>query len=243
MLRFVRAVAETLYEEAVEKLVSEASATEGNAKWATFDELKAAKMVLAEGDGYWLGPFIKNGPGVFYPGESHLLTIAPPGSGKTTDIVIPTLLGQGKRSIIVTDPKGELYAITGAYRRDKFKQNVIVLCPWAEQLSKELGIEIPDHGFNPLSILDPASDNIRDDCELIASLLYPKPAKVSSDQDFWIDGGQQILTAFILHIASDIEKYGPLTLPRLRQYLHLRPEEMTGLLSEMSENTAFGGCI
>ena len=240
MLRQFRAAEEEEYERSVKNLISENSATEGSAKWATIQDVYEHKMSWIPSSTPFLGE-LETGT-VGYPGEAHLLTIAPPGSGKGTDIVIPNLLTYGK-SIIVTDPKGELFAVTARHRRDELNNKIIVLCPWAAKLSEELGIEIPDHGFNPLSILDPTSENIRDDCELIASLLYPKPAKISSDQDFWIDGGQQILTAFILHIASDEEKYGPLTLPRVRQYLHLKPEEMTGLLSEMSENTAFGGCI
>lgn len=81
------------------------------------------------------------------------------------------------------------------------------------------------------------------ECELISSLLLPKQANMKAEDDFWIDGGQTILTACLLHIASDAEKYGPVTLPRLRQYLHLPPEEMTALFYAMSQNMEFGGCI
>jgi len=145
-------------------------------------------------------------------------------------------------SVIVTDPKGELFAITARYREKDLGQKIVVLCPWAEKLSAELDILIPDHGFNPLSFIVPG-DDVKDECQLISSLLLPKPANMKAEDDFWIDGGQTILTACLLHLASDIEKHGPLTLPRLRQYLHLPPEEMTGLLYAMSQNTAFGGCI
>lgn len=75
---------------------------------------------------------------------------------------------------------------------------IIVLCPWAEKLSRELGIPIPDHGFNPLGIIQPGSD-IKDEAELISSLLLPAGANMQPNDEFWIEGGQSILTAFMLH--------------------------------------------
>jgi type IV secretion system protein VirD4 len=45
-----------------------------------------------------------------------LLVLAPPGTGKTAGIVIPTLLTI-ENSVIVHDPKGELYDITNKRRR------------------------------------------------------------------------------------------------------------------------------
>jgi type IV secretion system protein VirD4 len=223
-------------EVALNDLVLKPSYTDGRARFATYGELKQRGM---DKPGLFLGSL--DGNDIFYPGETHLLTIAPPGAGKGTCIVVPNLLLYAG-SMIVTDPKGELYAITAKHREERMGQKIIVLCPWADKLSRELGIAIPDHGFNPLSIIQPGPD-IKDEAELVSSLLLPGGSNMKTEDEFWIDGAQSILTAFMLHICSEEEKVGPLTLPLLRQYLHLPPQEMTAVLYAMSMNEAFGGCI
>ena len=224
-------------EKALRDLVYNPTFTDGKAQFAKNEDLKA--MGLDKSSGLFLGSL--NGQNIYYPGETHLLTIAPPGAGKGTSIVIPNLLTY-PGSVIVTDPKGELYAITARHRQEKLGHKIIVLCPWAKKLSAELGMEIPDHGFNPLSIIQPGSD-IKDEAELISSLLLPGSANMKADDEFWIEGGQSILTAFMLHLKSLEETLGPLTLPLLRQYLHLAPDELTAVLFAMSKNENFGGCI
>jgi type IV secretory pathway TraG/TraD family ATPase VirD4 len=47
----------------------------------------------------------------------HLLVIGPNGSGKGTRLLILALLEISGRSIVVIDPKGELAAVTAAWRR------------------------------------------------------------------------------------------------------------------------------
>lgn len=224
-------------EKALRDLVYNPTFTDGKAQFAKNEDLKA--MGLDKSSGLFLGSL--NGQNIYYPGETHLLTIAPPGAGKGTSIVIPNLLTY-PGSVIVTDPKGELYAITARHRQDKLGHKIIVLCPWAKKLSAELGMEIPDHGFNPLGIIQPGSD-IKDEAELISSLLLPGSANMKADDEFWIEGGQSLLTAFMLQLKSQEETLGPLTLPLLRHYLHLPPEELTAVLFAMSKNENFGGCI
>lgn len=224
-------------EAALDALVLGASHTEGKAKWATTTDAESAGMT--KGAGLFLGAL--NGRDLYYPGETHLLTMAPPGAGKGTSIVIPNLLTY-RGSMIVTDPKGELFAITAQHREKTLGHQIIVLCPWAGKLSTELGIHVPDHGFNPLSIIKIGPD-IKDECELVSSLLLPGQGNMKPDDEFWVDGGQSILTAFLLHLKSREDEFGPLTLPLLRQKLHLAPEELTAFMFGMSKNDDFGGCI
>jgi type IV secretory pathway TraG/TraD family ATPase VirD4 len=224
-------------EVALRKLVLDPTHTDGKARFANNKDLKQSGM--DKSNGLFLGSL--NGQDIYYPGETHLLTIAPPGAGKGTSIVIPNLLTYAG-STIVTDPKGELFAITARHRRETLGNKIIVFCPWAKKLSSELGVEIPDHGFNPLSIIQPGSD-IKDEAELISSLLMPGSPNMKADDEFWLEGGQSILTAFMLHLKSQEETLGPLTLPMLRQHLHLPPEELTAVLFAMSKNENFGGCI
>src|ERR1700729_2096853 len=58
----------------------------------------------------------------------HLLVIGPNGSGKGTRLLIPALLQMSGRSMVVIDPKGELAAVTAAWRRTV--GDVVVLNPF-----------------------------------------------------------------------------------------------------------------
>ena len=54
-------------------------------------------------------------------GEAHTLVIGATGSGKTQTIIFPTveILAKNKESMIITDPKGEIYENTSNMLRDK----------------------------------------------------------------------------------------------------------------------------
>src|SRR5207237_218334 len=72
--------------------------------------------------------FSQSGQVLRYPGAGHLITIAPTRMGKGRDILIPALL-EWNQSCIVIDPKGELAAVTGHYRK-RFGE-VLILNPFA----------------------------------------------------------------------------------------------------------------
>lgn len=206
----------------------------GQARWASVRDVKKAGMLKSEG--LFLGRL--KGRDLYYPGETHLLTIAPPGAGKGVCLAVTNLL-LSKISMVVTDPKGELYAMTARHRREALGHKIIALAPWAAKMSDELEIRIPDHGFNPLSVIAPGPD-IKDEAELCSSLLLPGKARMGASDEFWNDGGQTVLTAFMLYLA---ERYESFDLPMLRRQLLQAPEELFEVLDEMSRSPAFGGCL
>ena len=61
-------------------------------------------------------------------GEAHNLIIGATGSGKTQNVVFPMIkiLGKAGESMVLTDPKGELYEETGEFLRKK-GYNIIIL--------------------------------------------------------------------------------------------------------------------
>lgn len=215
----------------------------GKARFADEHDLKKAGLFRPKG--LYLGRFRKRK--IYYSGETHLLTIAPPGAGKGTSIVVPNLLSAKRRffkmvnnlSVIVADPKAELWAISSWFRENILGHRIIVLCPWAKEMSAALGKVITDHGFNPYCLFEYA-DNIKDAAKLISSLLLPGKAQMSQSDEFWNDGGRGILTTFSLFLYY---KFGRVDLPMIRKHLLAPPEIMFDTLDEMSGCMAFEGAI
>lgn len=85
-----------------------------DAQWATVKGLRAAK--LDGSTGVVLGRYRRYL--LRYHGEGHMIIIAPPRTGKTSSVCVPTLLEpQPHVSLLVNDPKGELYRMTHRYQR------------------------------------------------------------------------------------------------------------------------------
>jgi type IV secretion system protein VirD4 len=206
----------------------------GKAKWATNKDTAAAG--LERDGGLVLGDL--NGKMLNYHGPGSLITCAPPRSGKGVSLVIPNLLTY-RGSVIVLDPKAELYFTTARHRKEVLGQRVIALCPWADKFGSEFGIPIRDNPFNPLSCLKRGPD-VKDDCDMIASLLLPGKQTASETEDFWLQSGKDILVGTMLH---KISRDGKVTLPALRQALYLTAPETAVLLAEMAQNTDFAGAI
>ena len=131
-----------------------------------------------------------------------LVTIAGTGSGKGVSQVIPTLLTY-LGSIIVTDPKGELYAVT-ARRRAQMGQRVIRIDPFGAAGTDAI---------NPLERVSAVSRTAIDDCTRIATQLLPRNA---ADRDpFWNQGAVRMVAGSLLFIATHLS-------PSLRNLRSLR---------------------
>lgn len=87
----------------------------GYSRWATPNEMKKQLkrvLPLEENSKYGGIPLINNGKEIWVDdGEYHNLVIGATGSGKTTAIILPMvrLLAKNNESMIITDPKGEIY--------------------------------------------------------------------------------------------------------------------------------------
>lgn len=128
---------------------------------------------------------------VKYDGENSLILTAPPGSGKFTRQIAHTLLTY-PGSVFVFDPKGQAYAVTARYRRTLGK--VHALDPFGV-LAKKLGIATPTSRFNPLALLDPASDEFTADVGLLADAIIIQ----SSTARYFSDGARQLVQGIIEH--------------------------------------------
>lgn len=91
----------------------------GTASFANLQD--CADAGLTDPYGLFLGAL--KGVPLFFNGKAHLVTVAPARQGKGTCVVITNLLHY-PGSVFVTDPKGELAAVTSAHRRERFGHKI-----------------------------------------------------------------------------------------------------------------------
>src|SRR5260370_962425 len=99
-----------------------------------------------------------------FAGEAHLLTVAPTRAGKGVSTVIPNLLDH-LGSVLVTDPKGENYAVTHAWRRSHGNV-VMAFDPFGVVVDEG---ERPS--YNPVALIDTKRDDALADASLLAAML------------------------------------------------------------------------
>ncbi|MFP7673498.1 type IV secretory system conjugative DNA transfer family protein [Marivita sp. S0852] len=165
----------------------------GEADFASLDDCEAAGLL--DPNGLYLGTL--DGEPLFFSGKSHLLTVAPARQGKGIGTVIPNLLHfQG--AVIVTDPKGELAAVTAQHRAERFGQKVVVLNPW--------GLNgLPQQRINPLQeLIYLASDvtlqrGLTDKVKAIALQLLPEPE--DQKNRFFREGSRTAIRFVLLALA------------------------------------------
>lgn len=167
---------------------------------------------------------------IAYNGDGHMLTIGPTRSGKSRRLLIPNLLYETGRSMLVVDMKGELAAITAPHRAAKGGR-VVALDPFGVLPTR--GVNVPSVGFNPMRRLDPASDDFVDDAMGLAEALV----QVSpGDQDpHWAESAQDLVAALIMfeRCASGDEA----TLGLVREKIALSPGQMEQLAKTAIEHS------
>ena len=132
------------------------------------------------------------------------MVFAATGAGKGLGIVIPTLLDY-PGSILVTDPKGENFAITK--RRRSQLGSVYMLNPSYPEASQR---------FSPLDIIRIGTSMEADDARSLARLMVKPDAR----EPHWDDKAVSLLTALILHTLQSPEE--------LRNLAHVRTLSVGG---------------
>lgn len=136
----------------------------GGSRFAENKDLR--KAGLFAGKGIPIGYAVDGGHPLHYPGQANLMTFAAARTGKNATLTVNALISL-ERSALVIEPKLEQAAITGHYRR-RFG-NVYVVNPFG--ILKDALDGLVDARFNPMDILDPASDSFHADCDKIATAL------------------------------------------------------------------------
>jgi type IV secretion system protein VirD4 len=129
-----------------------------------------------------------------YDGEGSLITIAPPGAGKTQSQVFPNLL-MWKGAAVVLDVKGEIYQQTSKWRRENVGP-VFKFSPLDPATS---------HGYNPLALVRADPDYLWEDARFLANMMI---VPSGANEPFWENRARDVLTAAIARVCleEDIEK-------------------------------------
>ena len=121
--------------------------------------------------------------------NKHLAVIAPTRSGKGIGLIIPTLLGSWKESVIVNDIKSENWGITAGYRK-RMGQIVVKFEPTAEDGSSAR--------WNPLEEIPIGKPGEIAAAQNLAYLLANFEGKEKLDH--WGANAALVITVVILHL-------------------------------------------
>jgi type IV secretion system protein VirD4 len=123
-----------------------------------------------------------------YSGDGSILTIAPPGSGKTTCNVVPNLL-RWPGAAVVLDVKGEIYDLTS-----KFRSSIGPVIKFSP-LDPERSL-----CYNPLAFVRRESLYVWEDASNAANMMIV-PGHGGDKNKFFEDSARDVLTAIIADLA------------------------------------------
>ena len=129
--------------------------------------------------------------------DTHKLIIGTTRSGKSSSLVLPSIweIAHAGESMLLTDPKGELYAKTHNYLRDKGYDVVL------------LDFRDPGRGnhWNPMEMVIRAVE--KDDIALASDAAWDIASMVtkrsSNGEQIWADGQESTIASLILAIAME----------------------------------------
>lgn len=138
--------------------------THGGARFAANKDLRKAGCFRRKGIFFGFSP--DGWHALFYGGFGHILTVAGARAGKFVTLLVNALLSW-RSSCLVIDPKAECAAVTG-HGRLRFGK-VLVLNPFKMLPDALKGLTRAR--FNPMDILDVASDSFHALCDKIAAAI------------------------------------------------------------------------
>ena len=116
-----------------------------------------------------------------WAGDGHVLTVAPTRSGKGVGLVVPNLLHY-PGSVIVIDPKGENFAVTHRWRKERLGQRIVCIDPFYVVTDKAAKIDsinpldgIVDYSMPPETYLK-QNPELLDEVGMIADSLVVRQA-------------------------------------------------------------------
>jgi type IV secretion system protein VirD4 len=152
------------------------------------------------------------------------IVIAPPGSGKFTAAICPTLLTNTTDNIVVLDPAGQACAVTARFRRS-IGHRVVVINPFNE-LPGLLG---ESSRVNVLADLEVESPTFAQDIRAIATIIVPIMA--DDKNRFFTDSARDLVMSMIIHHRLTLGDKA--TLPGVNELLQQTPLELDKVFEAM----------
>lgn len=110
---------------------------------------------------------------------ASILTAAQSGAGKTSSLVVPTIMTLDDCSMVITDIKGELYELTSGLLESKgYQIQVLNLIDLTRS-----------HGFNPVL----GADSFSEISKLANLLISASPSTGGKDDGYWSAGAEKVI--------------------------------------------------
>ena len=213
----------------------------GSARWANIQDIRKAGLLPHRpafwhmgrkrretriGSGVYVGAWVDKSGAVRYlrhNGPEHVLTYAPTRSGKSTGLVVPTLLSWPD-SAVITDLKGELWVMTAGWRQKYAKNKVIRFEPASLNGSA---------AWNPLDELRVDTGYEVGDVQNLATLIVDPDGR--GLESHWQKTSQALLVGVILHALYKAKNEGgTASLPAVDAMLADPNREVSELWLEMT---------
>ncbi len=166
--------------------LSAAAAPAGGGSWLKASDIPGSPFADRSSYSLHLGSLAEGSP-LSFSGDGSMVTIAPPGSGKTQCHVFPNLLTWPGPAVVL-DVSGEIYENTAGWRARNVGP-VYKFNPLEPEAS---------HHYNPLTFVRSEPDFVWDDSRLLAEMMIV-PSSSSSDP-FWENEARTVLTSAIANV-------------------------------------------
>jgi len=196
----------------------------GTAIWATPDEI--ANAGLHRSGGVYFGE-TADGKALYLDGDMPLITFGGAGSGKGRDVILHNILGYAGH-LFVNDPKGEL-AASSLHHLHLQEKHGYCLNPFAMHVGAPWFL--PQHGVNPLDVLQQGSPSLAADCKLIMEMMLPKPK--SGGDLYWIEKPREWGQVLLIWM---VQRRGTVTLPEFYEvvsFIRSDPQKWQEIAKEM----------
>lgn len=221
----------------------------GSARWANKADMQKAGLLPRKRpllsrllgrmgprlDSVYVGAWVDAKNRVHYlrhSGPEHVLCYAPTRSGKGVGLIIPTLLSW-QASAVITDLKGELWAMTAGWRKKHANNKVLRFEPAAASGSVR---------WNPLDEIRLGTEYEVGDVQNLATLLVDPDGK--GLESHWQKTSQALLVGVILHALYKARGDGTTaTLPGVDAMLSDPERNVAELWMEMATHLHLDGLI
>lgn len=158
----------------------------GGSSWLRPEEIEGSIFNGKSNYQLSLGNLDEGNAVLHYSGEGSLITIAPPGSGKTQCFVLPNLLSW-KGASVVLDIKGDIFKATSNWR-EKNVGKVYKFSPLDPANS---------NNYNPLTFVRQDADYIWEDSRFLADMMI---VPSGGNDPFWENMARDVLTSAIAYV-------------------------------------------